>query len=334
MLQIVRLLLLACIITFIGLQNAWAKTVFAEKKEVKQYIHFLVKRHHFNEQVLTKLFNQIKIRPRIIENFNRPLEKKPWYQYQELFVNKKHINEGLLFWRVHARTLQAVEKKYGVPASIIVATIGIETRYGRHMGDFRVLDSLANLAFAQTSRAKFFRHELTEFLLLCREKQLSPLHIMGSYAGAIGVGQFLPSSYRRFAVSFNHHKKIDLSHNFDDAIASVANYYFRHGWQNRAPVAIGTFAFNHPFDILFHQEKLPSTLSVRDAMRLGLTPKETLPLALKVKIIELQNRYHKEYWLTFNNFAVIKRYNSSDLYAMAVYQLSTKLQSQQASHHG
>ena len=265
----------------------------------------------------------VKIRPQVIRHINKPLEKEPWRLYQMLFVNEWRISHGVEFWKKYAVPLQAAEKKFGVPASIIVATIGIETRYGQRIGDYRVIDSLSNLAFSDSSRALFFRKELTEFLLLTHEQKLDPLKIMGSYAGAIGQPQFMPSSYRYYAVNFSGSGKTDLMNDEVDVIGSIANYYRMHGWETNAPIAVQAVTIGDRYNYLTKFDRPNQTYSFSDLSKYGIVPKIQVPNDnLRVKIIQLDNRYSTEYWLGFRNFDVIKRYNQSDLYAMAVYQLS------------
>lgn len=298
-------------------------TPFTERKDVKQFILSMVKTHGFEEKHLVDLFSKVKMRPQVIASLNAPLEKKPWHFYQRLFVSDWRIKNGVKFWKTHESALTRAEKEFGVPAAIIVATIGIETKYGERIGDFRVIDSLSNIAFSNSPRAAFFRKELSEFLLLVREQKLDALKIMGSYAGAIGQPQFMPSSYRHYAVDFSKNGKTDLMHNEIDVIGSVANYYHKHGWAFNAPVATKASMIGHRYLYLSKKEEIPKLMSVEEFTRYGIVPanKQT-PNALKAKVIMLQNFYDKEYWLGFHNFEVIRRYNSSDLYAMAVYQLS------------
>jgi len=271
-------------------QNLFAHSHFAERPEVKSFIKKMVHKHKFNQKELVSLFDTVAFKPAIIKQFNTPFEAKPWYLYQRVFVNEWRIQHGLEFWEKHAQALMQAEKKYGVPASIIVATIGIETRYGTIMGTYRVLDSLSNLAFSNLPRAKFFQQELEQFLLLTREQHINPNTLMGSYAGAIGQPQFMPSSYRKYAVSTSEKGGADLVHNEDDIIASIANYYKQNGWKYSQPIAV-------PAAQLPHNNT-------------------------KLTLVELQGYLNNEYWLGFHNFDVIKKYNSSNLYAMAVFQLS------------
>ena len=279
---------------------------FADKPEVKKFIQQMVHKHHFQRAQLVTLFNQVKIRPAVMRSVKAPLEQKPWYTYQMLFVTEWRIRQGVEFWNKYQDVLERAEKMYGVPASIIVATIGVETKYGKNIGEHRVIDALSNIAFSDSPRASFFRSELEQFLLLSREQHLDPLKVMGSYAGAIGQPQFMPSSYRHYAVNFSGNSKIDLNHNEVDIIGSVANYYKKHGWQTNQPVAVRTHVQQQPFAFLTHSQARPV-----------ISPSQE-----NLKLIELQGYFGKEYWLGYSNFDVIKRYNPSNLYAMAVYQLS------------
>jgi membrane-bound lytic murein transglycosylase B len=302
---------------------AYADSAFSNRPDVQAFIQYMVKKHHFNQQQLVTLFNSVKIRPQIMNQMKKPLEHKPWYTYQMLFVSEWRIKEGVAFWNKYADALERAEHLYGVPASIIVATIGVETKYGQRIGEYRVLDSLSNIGFSDSPRAKFFRSELEQFLLLTREQHLNPLSVMGSYAGAIGQPQFMPSSYRNYAVNFSRSGKIDLMHNEVDVIGSIANYYSKFGWKLNEPVAIQARVIGDRYAYLSRKVLLDKQLSVTELSRYGVVPiHKVLQDDLKVKVIELESRYSTEYWLGFHNFTVIKRYNPSDLYAMAVYQLS------------
>ena len=190
-------------------------------------------------------------------------------------------------------------------------------------GEYRVIDSLTNLAFNHSPRATFFRKELTEFLLLSREQNLDPMKVMGSYAGAIGQPQFMPSSYRHYAVNFSGSGKTDLMNNEIDVIGSIANYYHKHGWYTNNPVAIQAVLIGNRYNYLVRNGNSNQVFELSELANYGIIPKLQIKHDhLKVRVIELDNRYSKEYWLGFPNFYVIKRYNQSDLYAMAVYQLS------------
>lgn len=302
---------------------AYADVNLIRRSDVQAFINSMVNKHGFNKKELNTLFSEVKLRPQVMNHLKKPLEVKPWYTYQMLFVNEWRIEHGVKFWNKYADALRRAETTYGVPASIIVATIGVETKYGQRTGEFRVIDSLSSIGFSDSSRAGYFRRELEQFLLLCREQHLNPLKMMGSYAGAIGQPQFMPSSYRYYAVNFSKSGKIDLMNNEIDVIGSIANYYSKSGWKMHAPVAEQALSIGDRYDYLKRNNLLDKQITVGQLARYGIIPKRHIEDdSLKVKVIQLETRYKKEYWLTFHNFGVIKRYNPSDLYAMAVYQLS------------
>ncbi|MBX3709775.1 MAG: lytic murein transglycosylase B [Gammaproteobacteria bacterium] len=319
-----RKVYLALLLVFAGSTTlAYADETFVNRSDVQEFIQYMVQKHGFNKNQLITLFQQVKLRPQVIRHINKPLEKEPWRLYQMLFVNEWRITHGVEFWNKYASALEQAEKEFGVPASIIVATIGIETRYGQKTGEYRVIDSLSHLAFNHSPRAAFFRKELAEFLLLTREENLDPLKIMGSYAGAIGQPQFMPSSYRHYAVNFSKSGRTDLMNDEVDVIGSIANYYSKHGWTTNQPIAVQAVVMGDRYNYLMRYNNANQPLKISDLARYGVIPKiQVLHNNLKVRVIELDNRYSKEYWLGFPNFYVIKRYNQSDLYAMAVYQLS------------
>ncbi len=301
---------------------ACADPNFLRRNDVQEFIQRMVNKHGFKREELLLVFNEVKIRPQVIRHVNKPLEKEPWRLYQMLFVNEWRIQHGVEFWDKYAAALENAEVTFGVPASIIVATIGIETKYGQKTGEYRVIDSLTNLAFSNSPRALFFRKELEEFFLLTREEHLDPLKIMGSYAGAIGQPQFMPSSYRNYAVNFSKSGKTDLMNNEIDVIGSIANYYKLHGWKPNEPIAVQALMLSDRYNYYMH-DKMNQAYTLNELSKYGIVPKYKVPKEdLKVKLIELDNRFSKEYWLGFRNFDVIKRYNASDQYAMAVYQLS------------
>ncbi|OGT55545.1 MAG: lytic murein transglycosylase B [Gammaproteobacteria bacterium RIFCSPHIGHO2_12_FULL_43_28] len=304
-------------------QTAHADKAFSEQQEVKTFINDMVGKYHFDKQKLTILFNNVELHPQVIQSLSKPLEIKPWSTYQLLFVSEWRIEHGVKFWKKHEVALKAAEKKFGVPASIIVATIGVETRYGQKTGGYRVIDSLSNIAFSDSPRAGFFRKELEEFLLLTREQQFDPLKVMGSYAGAIGQPQFMPSSYRHYAIDFSGTGKADLMNDEVDVIGSVANYYKEHGWKTNGPVAVQALLVGNRYRNLKDKDKIKEPIKITNLHKYGIAPKTKVANKHdEVKIIELPSLTSSEYWLGYRNFDVIKRYNSSNLYAMAVYQLS------------
>lgn len=325
--MIIRFLLILCLV-FLPCASR-ADMNFVHRPDVQTFIKHMVKTYKFSDNELESLFNNVKVRPKVIQKLKAPLEQKPWYTYQMLFVTEWRIREGVIFWNKYEKELERAEQIFGVPASVIVATIGIETKYGNFTGEYPVIDALSNLAFGDTSRAGFFRKELEQFLLLTREQHLDPKKVFGSYAGAIGQPQFMPSSYRRYAVNFSGSGKIDLSNNTVDVIGSVANYYLKHGWQKNQAVAVPASMKGGIYQMHLARTR---TISNFELMKRGVVPDLKHQ---EYRVIQLQGSYGNEYWLGFHNFNVIKRYNASDLYAMAVYQLSYYItELRERTHHG
>ena len=292
----------------------------AERQDVKAFIAKMVSKHGFDAQALSKVFAQVQLKQKIIDAITRPAESKPWHQYRPIFVTPTRIEEGVAFWNKHEKELQRAQEVYGVPPEIVVAILGVETRYGRHKGGYRVLDSLSTLAFAYPQRSEFFRGELEQYLLLAREEKLDPLAIKGSYAGAMGKAQFISSSYRHYAVDFDGDGKRDLWNDTSDAIGSVANYFQRHHWQPGEAVAAPVMVGSNQIKVLVGKGIKPHS-RIAELKKRGVTPKTKLDPEALGALIELKTRAGHEYWLGLNNFYVITRYNHSPLYAMAVYQL-------------
>jgi membrane-bound lytic murein transglycosylase B len=285
---------------------------------------------------LQALFQQARIRDDIIKAISRPAEKKPWHQYRPIFVNEQRIEGGVRFWQEHRETLAQARTMYGVAPEIIVAIIGVETRYGRHTGRYRVLDALSTLAFDYPPRSKFFTSELEQFLLMTREHQLDPLELTGSYAGAMGQPQFISSSYRSYAVDFDGDGRSDIWNNTVDAIGSVANYFRRHGWQPGQPVAAELNLNGINVAPLLTDDLKPG-YPVARFRNLGLQLPDNFDDAEPAKLLQLEILGGYSYWLGLQNFYVITRYNHSPLYAMAVYQLSQRIRQryqEQANNNG
>jgi len=300
------------------------------RADVQQFIDEMVKKHDFDANKLTALFKQVELREKIVDAITRPAEGKPWHKYRPIFVTKTRINEGVIFWNENKETLERAEKEYGVPPEIIVAIIGVETRYGRHKGGYRVMDSLSTLAFEYPKRSKFFRSELEQYLLLAREENIEPLSIKGSYAGAMGKPQFISSSYRNYAIDFDGDGKRDLWNNTVDAIGSVANYFKRHKWQPGGPVVVPAVVGSNHIQVLVKKGYKPHS-TVTELRKRGATAKSKLDPNAMGALIELKTLAGREHWIGLNNFYVITRYNHSPLYAMAVYQLGQAIMSKRAA---
>ncbi len=323
----VKIITMAIVCLFLSQALAGNKTS-CEEKEIALFINKMVGLHHFDRHYLTNLFKQVNIQHRVINSMNKPAEAKRWHHYKNIFVlDKKKFEAGLEFWSKHKQTLTEAEQQYGVPAEIIVAILGIETKYGDNLGNHRIIDALSTLAFAYPARAPYFKRELEEYLLLSRENGFDPIELKGSYAGAIGLPQFMPSNYRHYAISYKGAKKKDLLHNPDDAIFSIANFLKKHGWDKKKTIVTQTTVQGQQYQkVLPSPKNYKPTLSLKELSEYGInTTGSTIPASTKAIILELDAGTNKEYWLGFQNFYAITRYNVSENYAMAVYQLSEKI---------
>jgi membrane-bound lytic murein transglycosylase B len=323
---------------FLAVHSAHAVTL----PGIPEFIDEMVAKHKFKRTELEKVFDVAQEVPAVIDAISKPPSSKPWLEYRANFVNPQRIKLGLEFWHKYRDTLRKAELKYGVPQDIIVAVIGVETIYGQEAGNFRTLDALTTLAFEYPQRADFFRSELENFLLLAREQQFDLLSIRGSYAGALGIPQFMPSSYRVYAVDFNGNRRINLLSEEKDAIGSVANFLKVFGWisassgvspsadsgqsphQERAgempPIAVRAQVSEQ---ICAGDITTPRTIAAWSAA--GIVPNVNLPDSLAARLVDFTVGDGKEFWLVFNNFEVITRYNNSDYYAMTVFQLAEAL---------
>lgn len=275
--------------------------------QVDQFISEVAIKHQLDPQWVRQVVSQANHQQGIIDAMNRPAEKTlRWFEYRKIFMTDKRVKEGVEFWDQHQQVISQVSEKTGVAPEYIVAIIGVETFYGRIKGNHKVLDALYTLAFDYPKRSKFFTKELEHFLLLAQEKHVDPLAAEGSYAGAMGFGQFMPSSYRSYAVDFENDNKIDLLNNPQDAIASVANYLARHGW-----VKGGTVVEPLPADAIMDTKNNQLKPHLTDD-----NGRQYTQLALKT------SETNTEHWKGLKNFYVISRYNHSHLYVMAVHQVA------------
>jgi membrane-bound lytic murein transglycosylase B len=289
--------------------------------EVERFVGEMVKRHDFNEVELRRLLAGAKLLPKVLGAISRPAEAKPWHKYRPIFLTPERVRGGVEFWKAHRQVLDSVADEYGVAPEIIVAIIGVETLYGRRKGNIKVLDSLATLAFGYPKRSRFFREELRHFLLLAREEQLDVGVLRGSYAGAMGLPQFISSSYRRYAVDYDGDQVRDLLTNSSDAIASVANYLKRHGWQRGQKIAFKAGVDERAAGDLLKKGSKPHARA-GDLAKRGVRVDGNIPARSKVALIRLEGVGADEYWIVLQNFYTITRYNHSNLYAMAVFQLA------------
>jgi membrane-bound lytic murein transglycosylase B len=311
--------------TMLGAADAASAPVTQKlSPEVESFIAEMVQKHKFREPALRKLFAKVEPNQSILNAISTPLTARPWHEFRVRYVDEARINGGVKFWRQHAETLAAARSKFGVPEEIIVATIGVETTYGKYVGNHGVLEALSTLAFSYPPRSALFRSELEQYLLLAREAKVDAGSFKGSYAGAIGIPQFLPSSYRRYAIDFDGDGRRDLVKSTADAIGSVANYYKSHGWRAGAVIAVPTEVDPRGADALVGMGIRPR-MKIADLKQLGVTP--TVPVddeaAAAVFVVRMQDG--PRYWLGLNNFHVITRYNPSVNYALAVHELAQEL---------
>ena len=278
--------------------------------------------HGINRGQLLDWFREATIKPKIIDAMNRPAEKFSWNRYRGLFVNESSVRNGVRFMETHGQVLDRAQKEYGVPREIICAIIGIETRYGTVMGSLRVLDSLTTLSTEYPRRSKFFFSELEHYMLLVNEHGLDPLAVRGSYAGAMGIPQFMPSSYRNYAVDYDGDGRSDLLSSVEDAVGSVANYLKVHRWRAGDPVTDTVPPQQAGGLEQFVTRRLKANTALSTLVAAGLTPTQGADLNWNVGVLKFDDDGRPSYRIGYHNFFVITRYNRSQNYAMSVYELA------------
>jgi membrane-bound lytic murein transglycosylase B len=317
------------IILSIYMPNISCATTANEQATINTFISTAVAKTPYTKVQLNNIFKKITLKPSIIEVMEKPAEKKlMWHQYRKIFINDKRIKAGIRFMQENSKPLDIAQKKYGVPKSVITAIIGVETYYGKIRGRHKVIDSLSTLAFIKYRRNKFFQRELIHFLNFTHKYSLDVFVPTGSYAGAMGYGQFMPSSVTSFAVDADNNGIIDLFSNPLDAIGSVANYFNKHKWQPNKLVAIPLILLKNKQVDMSHETIKPN-LTLGEIYKLGFIPNisSSLPHHTKAALIVLEKKNSLTYWAVMDNFYVISRYNRSKLYSMAVYQLSQAIAS-------
>jgi membrane-bound lytic murein transglycosylase B len=308
----------------------FATTAFAvdvERTDVRRFVEEMVSKHSYDRDYLVSVLESAEIQPAILEAISKPAEKMlSWAEYRDIFVTPARIDGGVAFWREHEDSLRRISRETGVPCEILVAIIGVETWYGRITGKHRVLDALATLAFDYPPRSTFFRRELEEFLLLVREEQIQASEATGSYAGAMGSPQFMPSSFRAYAVDADDDGRRDIWNNWPDVIGSIANYFVAHKWSSGDPVAVPA-TLGAKWQGTVPENTLTASETVASLDRMGVSFSTDLPGDRKSQLLTFDGSDGDEHWVGFDNFFVITRYNRSPMYALAVYQLGQAIAS-------
>ena len=288
---------------------------------VRAFVDDMVDNHGFDRDELVALLSKASKQQSILDAISRPAEKtKPWHEYRAIFLTDKRIESGALFWHEHEDELLRISEATGVPPEILVGIIGVETFYGRITGSYRVLDALATLAFAYPPRSAFFSKELREYLLLTREERIDATSAMGSYAGAMGIPQFMPSSFRAYAVDSSADGQRDIWNNRSDVFGSVANYFVAHGWKAGAQV-VTQASLGDTWSGELPKNQLKATETIGSLSAQGVLFATDLGIDDKGQLLTFENEAGNEYWIGFDNFFVITRYNRSVMYALAVHQL-------------
>ncbi len=303
----------------------FAQAIDVEIPDVRSFIDSMVSDHAYDRGTLEHVLQQARTQEKILEAIGKPAERiKEWHEYRDIFLTDARVKAGVVFWREHSEDLRRIGEETGVAVEILVGIIGVETYFGRLTGDYRVLDALATLAFEYPPRAKFFRGELVEFLLLVREEGMDATVATGSYAGAMGRPQFMPSSYRAYAVDSSDDGKRDIWSNWADVIGSIANYFVRHGWRTNNQIVTqaslsSQWRGDPPENTLKPQE------TVTSLSHQGVLFATDLPGDNQSQLLTLIGDDGEEYWVGFHNFFVITRYNRSVMYALAIHQLGQEI---------
>lgn len=291
---------------------------------VREFAAQLAREDGLNEAEVLAVLKDAETRQSILDAMSRPAEGKAWKDYRPIFLTDKRVDDGIAFVKENRELLDKVSAEYGVPVGIIAAIIGVETSYGKNVGSYRVIDALSTLAFHYPKRAPFFRAELRELFLLNGKHLAYPLdELKGSYAGAMGLGQFMPSSISNYAVDYDGDGRIDLWNSMPDITASVASYFAGHGWEKDQPVAVRAVASKNATD--YKPENLEASSTVQQLEAWGYSPLEHADADRPATLLTLEGEYGPERWITFKNFYVISRYNRSALYSMAVWQLAGEI---------
>jgi membrane-bound lytic murein transglycosylase B len=302
-----------------------AHAINTDRPDVASFIDRMVSEHNYDRVTVEKFLKEAETKQSIIDAISRPAEgTKEWYEYRAIFLTDERVKAGAAFWREHDQVLQRISRETGVSIEILVGIIGVETYFGRITGSYRVLDALSTLAFDYPPRAKFFLSELEQFLLLVREEKMDAASATGSYAGAMGRPQFMPSSYRAYAVDSTKDGKRDIWEDWTDVIGSIANYFVRHGWMHDAQV-VAEATLGDQWRGETPKNTLKPKETVTSLSHQGVMFSTDLAGDQKSQLLTLIGKDGEEYWVGFHNFFVITRYNTSVMYALAVHQLGQEI---------
>ncbi len=309
--------------------NIWSAEPIDVTTAIENFSQRMATEHGFSKESIDNLINGAKKKESILNAFSKPATSKPWSFFQKLYVTEFREKEGVKFWNKHLNLLLKAESEFGVPPEIITALIGIETNYGGYTGEFSIVDAFYTLGFYGERRNKYFLKEFEEFLLLARENGMDPLSIKGSFAGAIGIAQFMPSSYREYAIDFDGDGKADLEHSVADAIGSASNYLKRHGWVRGKPI-VHRLTQSNISGLYDFVGKSKPRITMSELRRAGYEGNIDIDDDVLVGLFKLEGADGIEYWISEKNFYVITRYNPSNNYAMAICQLAEKIKALRA----
>ena len=299
-----------------------------ERENIRAFINNMVNKHGFKEEYLIEVLKKAESKESILKAISRPAERTlTWNQYRDIFIKKERINAGVDFWVNHKDILEKISDKTGVDIEIMLGIIGVETYFGRITGGYRVIDALSTLAFDYPKRSPFFTRELESFLLIIREEAMDPFNATGSYAGAMGSPQFMPSSYRAYAIDSDGDGKRDIWNNWEDVIGSVANYLVVHGWQKGNQIIVPALLAEDSEEIEI-KNGLKATESIESLLSKGVIFETIMNDDHPAELLKLEQKNYNDYWVAMHNFFVITKYNHSIMYGLAVYQLGQDIAEQ------
>jgi len=299
-----------------------------ERDNIRVFINNMVNKHGFKEEYLIDVLKKAESKESILEAISRPAERTlTWNQYRDIFIKKERINAGVEFWVDHIDILKKISDKTGVDIEIMLGIIGVETYFGRITGGYRVIDALSTLAFDYPKRSPFFTRELESFLLIVREEEMDPFDATGSYAGAMGSPQFMPSSYRAYAIDSDGDGRRDIWNNWEDVIGSVANYLVVHGWQRGNQIIVPALLAEASKEIEI-KNGLKATESIESLLSKGVIFKTIMNGDHPAELLKLEQKNYSDYWVAMHNFFVITKYNHSIMYGLAVHQLGQDIAEQ------